>query len=742
MRLVNSISKENVAAFLIFAFSFIYRALLAFSHEYPPGPDVGLHNSIINSIMLRNGDFSWNQYHMGSGVSLTHPGFHIFTSIIIFQTSLPDYAAQAFVAILFSSLMVLCAYVIVRQAWALNSASLTAAFLMAISRYDLEMLLWGGYPNIITLAIMPAFLYLMIKEEVLSRKKFIMLGSILTGSIFFTHSLSSVVHICMLALFLFLNLLFSRFTRREIEFSMKVFSTVILGFLIAAPFIIRVLPAYLENSEAFSGQVAENLKATMLTRTVPLSIVLASVVPATSLIAITKKYGGALFRRVSLLFSVWILLPVFATQSFIVGLYTDYFRLLHFIVMPIIIFLALLISHGIGYLSNLVQKVAFRKNTITPIFHVFSFTLILTVLSLSVLPIFAGPAGGFSIADYYRVASAPEFQSILWIRKNTPEDSIFVSEHGYGWWVSGFGQRVALSSTDPQFLIIPHEFEAAYVARTLLETNFAINNGLIELREDAYSGSYNPGLLIESDNLVYPFLIMYFNDSDTVIFYRYCDQPRFVEASMIPVKYVVVEKTPDSVCLSVVRENTEVSFTRKMTIQRSVASFNLSLKVASCQNNIYVEHVRLILNAKGSVSISNKTICIINQEFRMCGQTVFNDYTPRLNILSRGDTQRLELIYSNFGNFDAVDFRMTLEGFASETASASSILLHTSQLKQYTNATTSEIKVFDYREIIREKNISFIAFKRARYDVKKFINNPAFSIVFINDRTVIFKVYS
>lgn len=742
MRPINSISKENVAAFLIFAFSFIYRALLVFSHEYPPGPDVGLHNSIINSIMVRNGDFSWNQYHMGSGVSLTHPGFHIFTSIIIFQTSMPDYAAQAFVAVLFSSLMVLCACIIVRQAWALNSASLTAALLMAISRYDLEMLLWGGYPNIITLAIMPAFFYLMIKEEVFSMKKFIMLGSILTGSIFFTHSLSSVVHICLIALFLLLNLLFSRFTRREIEFSMKVFSTVILGFLIAAPFIISVLPAYLENAEAFSGHIAENLKATMLTRTVPLSIVLASMVPTTSLIALTKKYSGALFRRISLLFSVWILLPAFATQSFIVGLYTDYFRLLHFIVMPIIIFLALLISHGIGYLSNLVQKVVSRKNAITPIFYVFSSTLILAVLSLSVLPIFAGPAGGFSIADYYRVVSAPEFQSIIWIRKNTPENSIFVSEHGYGWWVSGFGQRVALSSTDPQFLIIPHEFEAAYVARTLLETNFAINNGLIELREDAYSGNYNPGLLVESDNLVYPFLIMYFNDSDTVIFYRCCDQPRFVEASMIPVKYVVVEKTPDSVCLSVARENTEVSFTRKMTIQRSVASFNLSLKVASCQNNICVEHVRLILNAKGSVSISNKTICIINQEFRMCGQMVFNDYTPRLNILSYGDTHRLELIYSNFGNLNVVDFHMTFEGFAPETASASSTLFHTSQLKHYTNATTSEIKVFDYREIIKEKNISFIAFERARYDVKKFINNPAFSIVFINDRTVIFKAHS
>ncbi|MEM0313329.1 MAG: hypothetical protein QXQ41_02125, partial [Candidatus Bathyarchaeia archaeon] len=282
----------------IFMFSFIYRFLLLFSHGYPPGPDLGLHNSIINSILMHDGEFSWNQFHMGGGLSLTHPGFHIFTSVIMLQTNLPDYVAQAFVAALFSSLMILCAYLIARKAWALNSAPFIAAFLMAISRYDLEMLLWGGYPNVITLAVIPTIFYLLIKEEVLPTKTFVILVSILTGTVIFTHSLSSVVYLCITLTFLALTLLFSRMMHGEIRFFTKVLSAILLGFIIALPFIGKVLPLYLGNFGVFSGVVSENREATMLTRIVPLSIVLASLIPAGSIIALSKKYSGVLFRRI------------------------------------------------------------------------------------------------------------------------------------------------------------------------------------------------------------------------------------------------------------------------------------------------------------------------------------------------------------------------------------------------------------------------------------------------------------
>ena len=48
---------------------------------YPPGADIGLHNSVIYSITgSGNVDFLYNSYHIGGGLSLTFPGYHIFTA--------------------------------------------------------------------------------------------------------------------------------------------------------------------------------------------------------------------------------------------------------------------------------------------------------------------------------------------------------------------------------------------------------------------------------------------------------------------------------------------------------------------------------------------------------------------------------------------------------------------------------------------------------------------------------------
>ena len=94
---------------LIFTFSFVYRMLLMLWDSFPPGADIGLHNSVIYSITgSGNTNFLYNFYQMGGGISLTFPGYHIFASGIILMTGLPEYMAHAAVVALFSSLIVLC----------------------------------------------------------------------------------------------------------------------------------------------------------------------------------------------------------------------------------------------------------------------------------------------------------------------------------------------------------------------------------------------------------------------------------------------------------------------------------------------------------------------------------------------------------------------------------------------------------------------------------------------------------
>jgi len=90
---------------LIFTFSFLYRMVLMLWNYFPPGADIGLHNSVIYSITGQgNTNFMYNFYQMGGGTSLTFPGYHIFASSIMMMTGLPEYWVQATIVALFSSL--------------------------------------------------------------------------------------------------------------------------------------------------------------------------------------------------------------------------------------------------------------------------------------------------------------------------------------------------------------------------------------------------------------------------------------------------------------------------------------------------------------------------------------------------------------------------------------------------------------------------------------------------------------
>ncbi len=65
----------------ILAAAFVYRLALTTMNTFPPGADIGLHESVIKSITSGKTNFFWNNYHMGGGLSVTNPGYHIFSSI-------------------------------------------------------------------------------------------------------------------------------------------------------------------------------------------------------------------------------------------------------------------------------------------------------------------------------------------------------------------------------------------------------------------------------------------------------------------------------------------------------------------------------------------------------------------------------------------------------------------------------------------------------------------------------------
>ena len=207
--------KSFILLLFIACFSAVYRVVLVLREGFPPGADIGLHDSLIHSITQGGStNFMWNYYHMGGGNSNTFPGYHIFVSFVIFFTGLPDYLAEVFVAVLFSSLIVLVAFLITRKV--LNeSIGLIVAFLVGISYYDIYILLWSGYPNVITLMLIPLTFYVLLEKSRFSRLPRLTVASLLSAGIFLTHSLSSVMFIMLIFALVFVALCFPRLARVE-----------------------------------------------------------------------------------------------------------------------------------------------------------------------------------------------------------------------------------------------------------------------------------------------------------------------------------------------------------------------------------------------------------------------------------------------------------------------------------------------------------------------------------------------
>ncbi|HEX7482848.1 MAG TPA: hypothetical protein VF350_05230, partial [Candidatus Bathyarchaeia archaeon] len=350
-------SRTSLLLFLIVIFSSVYRAVLVLHNGFPPGADIGLHGSLIHSITQGGSTtFTWNYYHMGGGNSNTFPGYHIFAACVIFFTGLPDYLAEVLVAILFSSLLVVVAFLITRKV--LNeSIGLIVAFLVGLSYYDIFILLWSGYANIVTLMLIPLTFYLLLEKSRFARLPRLVVASLLSAAIFLTHSLSAFMFIAIIFVSLFVSLCFPRrvgVTRKEVlDWLVPIF----VGGLLVSPFLVQAAPFYLNlNSPVYTGGLPDIQKLLLPIRLVPVEFVLPFLVCFFLYFAFFKILHVKLLQLPTILLVSWLIIATALTQSFIVGVYTDYERFLYFAALPLLILVGTGIFLGAFLLSKITKK--------------------------------------------------------------------------------------------------------------------------------------------------------------------------------------------------------------------------------------------------------------------------------------------------------------------------------------------------------------------------------------------------
>jgi hypothetical protein len=740
---------------------------------FPPGADIGLHESVIHSITISgNTNFLWNNYQMGGGESLTFPGYHIFVSYIILITGMPDYLAHSLVVSFFSSLIILCAFLITRTVWG-ESASLIVAFLVAISRFDVEMLCWGGYPNVITLMLIPLTFYLFLQKKRFSLRLFLTVTSILSGAIFLTHSLSAAIFVSVTVASVFLVLIFSKKVGVPKTHLFIWLVPLFLGAILVSPFLLEIAPSYLSaHVETFTGGLSAIRLALLSTKILPLEIVLPLLVSFFLFFLLSKKYKGSFFTVPAFLFALWLLIPTILTQGFLFGLYFDYHRFLYFVLLPVIVLIALGIDHASRFFSRIidaylsvtrgkspaknVSKIASRLMPHLTRRNVYSaFVLGFLLTSLLAVPIFLTPQAGVALSSFYQVMSEPGYEAIQWIRQQTPVGSVLVSDAEYGWWLAGFAQRPTLSAVDPQYLTLTREFEPAEIAKRLLDTDYLVDNGLIQIREDGgYIGRHNPMFLAKFSDNYFPYPFFHFNNDEITVEIRDGDgNVQLFDLSQVPVKDMHIENDISYASIYVTRVNQLFSFTQKTTIYQGIRFVNMTETIENVDPAVTFSTVRFILHIKGiRLEGENETVeVLVDTNMNVAGQLIFTEGQPQTTLFTEENPSCLEMLYNLNGKFKAeLKFSVGVYQFKPDTnlnaGSPKKLWIENGQellandtITYMKKAADLPLDVFDYQKAMNDKGISYIACRDSDV-IPKFANDPAFSLVFINDEVAIFMV--
>jgi hypothetical protein len=694
----------------------------------------------------------WNPYHMGGEPLVTPPGFHFFASALILLTGMPLLLAQLLTSAFFSAFIVFPAYLISKRIWKNPNIGILAAFFAAISALSIEMVIWGGYTNIISLALIVTIFYLFIRDMEQPNHLNLLIGTLLLGSALLTHTFSLFVFFPILIVYFTFLLIGKLRKSKEIKLLRPLLFFVIstiAGIFVVSPWILSVFNFYIGASSEgiLVGGLAENRNIILANSSVD-SIVLILVIVLIPTFLIFKSSRKRFIDNVSLLLAAWFLVPLIMTQSHIFGVFVDYPRFLYFVEFPGILITSATLFYIVRITSALIKKCPKIKThqikkIVSPIF-VASFFIFIILSPWSIYP-----GETINLIDYYTTIERPEANALEWVQNNTAESSVFVADHLYGWWLSGVGERTTLSAAGLEFLLYQHEIEVAKLAKLLLGTNYYIDNGLIQVRDDGtYLSLHDPEFSLETLGGESYSL---FNIQDSGIEFWYVvegneneSHPIPTLADMRPVEAPVLTRGESSANLTMTFEDDLFVVKKTLAVWRGVrfAELSYAVEVKDSKTNLYNIWIP-IYTGEGDVitDLSIPMFGFYDPNQKVCGQVIFKEDTPlqidrieeapiRVRMLFRYPHKRNINIKMLIAIFDAEDLSYPNEVEEMYYDLAASPL---------ETVTLGPLSTFDYIEMIEEYDVSYVVSREERAELK-FLNDPNFRRVFNSGNVTIFQV--
>ena len=366
----------------------------------------------------------------------------------------------------------------------------------------------------------------------------------------------------------------------------------------------------------------------------------------------------------------------------------------------------------------------------------------------------------------------PGWDALQWAKQNTSANSVFVSDALYGWWLSGFAQRATLSAVDPQYLTSAREVAPAKNASYLLDTDYLIDNGWFQVREDGgYLSRHNPEVLAKIRNQYFPYSFFNFDNDGIAVTLRVGSEVEIVSLSSLPVTEMSTFSTSNSESIVVTHGNELFNFTQTITVYSALNATAISTKMvqyfANMTESLRTENpavtfdtLQFNLDTKGTIqpviSDDHSYIGLIDTDMKTIGQLVFSSPQSRPDKISFPDNgyTPIDMTYILNAKTDA-ELSFSVGAYQYSDAQLASIqhgtLTFDQLVRQNTQTYLAELSqvpppinekdfiVFNYQKAMTTWNVSYIAC-RVPEMYPKFLRDPTFGLVFINSEVAIFQV--
>ena len=433
-----------------------------------------------------------NAYPMWNQTTLQYPPL-FFVLVAAFSGPLGEIRSLEIWALIAYALVPLVTYFFAKELFKDRAVAVAGAWLTGFTPIWFEMFGWGGFPDLLGLAMLPlGFLGVLRFSEKGSARNFSLLaiGSVLIP---FSHHLTTICFVGVLVVWGLASLVFDRHHLKAIGLALLVTLAAFgVARLAAGP---DQFLTY--NPAALAYLLANGSTLIYMFKSVPYIIVLYVIAATTmGLFVVERK-----FRTQTLLLLSWAVVPVIGTQGYLIGIASDYNRVLFFFAQPFM----LMVAASLAYRSEVwtfLTKIGGSGGaprwtgggrTAKPL--IVSAVLVLTLGTTVYAPILGGVSMG-NINTYYTntdiYGDTSKLQVANYITSTTPPTAVIVAENTMGRWIEGYAQRRVLLNLDPRYLFLTGELARDYAANEILFSNMGMRNGYAWVEDQAPYAEFSP----------------------------------------------------------------------------------------------------------------------------------------------------------------------------------------------------------------------------------------------------------